>query len=493
VTNSSNTYSGGTTINAGVLKIQDSFSATSSALGTGPVTVNNGGTLGGGGAPASYVYGPTTVNGGGSIVPGDATNVTFQNGLTLNSGAGLLYNLNTAGIPNEGPTGGNDLITSTGNLTISTNIPVSIDPGASFGAGVYPLIQYGSLTNNSSGFSGWNADLLSAPVGLGAGQYDTLTFSNDVANSSIDLNVATSSSAPTLPKGGSATTVQPANTTINNSAVNNPVINILGGPGGNGGAGGPGNTGFYVARGLQPVAKAFSFGWIPLVFQLPPGTPYFVSSGIQVGDPNQTGIPISPNAPYTTNPPFNPPGTGQVSIGGNVVGAIYPAGTNPPSAAPDDWLPAYYLAPLIVVTDPPATPQPTYWGESYANPNGLTDIYLADQVGGEDELPGVLDSDAAGSDDKFDYQGSFLSLVQSDYPSITDLSQLSDAQWDEFDGSYGWDPSNDIAWSIDDVPDADYTVVGILPEPGSLSLLAIGSVGLMARRRRAKKIWGSGD
>jgi hypothetical protein len=246
-----------------------------------------------------------------------------------------------------------------------------------------------------------------------------------------------------------------------------------------------------MANGGLPVAKAFSFGWVPVVGQLAPGTPYFAPSGVQVGDPAQTGIPVSPNAPYTTNPPFNPPGTGQVSIGGRVVGAIYPAGTNPPSAAPDDWLPVFYLAPLIVVVDPPATPVPTYYGESFAPLPGLDGIYLADQVGGEDELPGELDSMAAGIDDQFDYQGSFLSLVQSDFPSITDLSQLTPGQWEDFDGSYGLDPFNNIAWSVDDIPDANYVVVGIgtgVPEPGTLGLLALGSTALLARRRRERKV-----
>jgi autotransporter-associated beta strand protein len=63
VTNANNTYSGGTTINGGMLLIDSGFGTTSSGLGTGPIVIN-GGTLW---AQGGYIFGQTTVNAGGSI------------------------------------------------------------------------------------------------------------------------------------------------------------------------------------------------------------------------------------------------------------------------------------------------------------------------------------------------------------------------------------------------------------------------------------------
>jgi autotransporter-associated beta strand protein len=60
-----NTYTGGTTINAGVLLANNS---TGSATGSGAVTINSGATLGGGGT-----VGAVTLNNGGIVSPGVAT------------------------------------------------------------------------------------------------------------------------------------------------------------------------------------------------------------------------------------------------------------------------------------------------------------------------------------------------------------------------------------------------------------------------------------
>jgi len=107
-------------------------------------------------------------------------------------------------------------------------------------------------------------------------------------------------------------------------------------------------------------------------------------------------------------------------------------------------------------------------------------------MNGEDLEPETLDTLGNGGDDQFNFQGSFLSLVQLSFPSITDLSQLTPDQWLDFDCSYGVDPANSIAWSVDDLANADYTVVarGAAPEPSALALLGAGLVGLAFFRRR---------
>ena len=74
----SNTYSGGTTINGGAVYAANgniystAAGSQNSATGVGPVTVNNGGTLGGssaGGAVGMPATGAVTVNNGGTLIP----------------------------------------------------------------------------------------------------------------------------------------------------------------------------------------------------------------------------------------------------------------------------------------------------------------------------------------------------------------------------------------------------------------------------------------
>ncbi len=80
-----NTYTGGTSIGDGLNPNSGKLIAantTGSATGTGPVTINRGGTLGGSG----FVAGPVTLHAGGTIAPGDPTTLTLQNNLLWDGG-----------------------------------------------------------------------------------------------------------------------------------------------------------------------------------------------------------------------------------------------------------------------------------------------------------------------------------------------------------------------------------------------------------------------
>jgi hypothetical protein len=173
---------------------------------------------------------------------------------------------------------------------------------------------------------------------------------------------------------------------------------------------------------------------------------------------------------------------------------VNPAG-NPVPPAGDDWLPAFTIAPVLFIVDPPATPVPTYYGESFDTglaplPITPSSIHLAlvENNGAEDGLATSDDSMANGADAKADYQGSFLSLVDSTpgYSGVTSLSQLGPSDWLNFDGSYGTDMTNDIAWAVEDDPDVDLDVVatGVVPEPTSFVVLGAGACGMLLRRRR---------
>jgi autotransporter-associated beta strand protein len=76
-----NTYTGGTTINAGTLLANNGTSG--SATGTGPVSVSLNGTLGGTGTVTS----PVTVANGGTLLGGDG--LTTGNGLKLSGNVSL--------------------------------------------------------------------------------------------------------------------------------------------------------------------------------------------------------------------------------------------------------------------------------------------------------------------------------------------------------------------------------------------------------------------
>lgn len=124
------TYSGNTYVNAGTLLINTAL--TNSAQ----VHVANGATLGGTGTISRAVI----VNGGGHIAPGASAGTLTVGSLVLNNTSVLDFELGS-------PIGINDLLNVTGALTLDGILNVS--PLSGFGAGVYRLINYGSLTANN--------------------------------------------------------------------------------------------------------------------------------------------------------------------------------------------------------------------------------------------------------------------------------------------------------------------------------------------------------
>ncbi len=139
------TYTGGTTINAGTLLVNNSAG---SALGSGPVNVT-GGTLGGGGTIGATV----TLQSGAHLAPGNSVGTITVSNLNLLAGSVLDYEFNGSG---------NDLTAVTGALSLTGTTWINLfaegtdDPFATEGS--YVLLSYGSIDGfTASSFSVQNA------------------------------------------------------------------------------------------------------------------------------------------------------------------------------------------------------------------------------------------------------------------------------------------------------------------------------------------------
>jgi autotransporter-associated beta strand protein len=172
-----NTYSGGTTLNGGVLAANaasafTSGSLTSSSTGTGTVNVNSGGTLAGTGGT-----GPVVVNSGGTITAGAGATSTSTPGVlsttaqTWNSGGTYVWKLNLSPSTAYSTSSVNSVNNSSGNmdallmsaLTINSTSMSQFDisvveqnsgtltPGTQFA-----IANVSSTTNNYSGSSAFN-------------------------------------------------------------------------------------------------------------------------------------------------------------------------------------------------------------------------------------------------------------------------------------------------------------------------------------------------
>jgi autotransporter-associated beta strand protein/T5SS/PEP-CTERM-associated repeat protein len=118
-----NTYTGGTTIGGGTLQVANT---SGSGTGSGAVSVQSGGRLGGGGTTvgsAGIISGLVTVQSGGRIAPGNSGPgvLNLAGGVTFNSGSNLDLELNSATLGS-----GYDQLKVTGTAALNGNLNVTL-------------------------------------------------------------------------------------------------------------------------------------------------------------------------------------------------------------------------------------------------------------------------------------------------------------------------------------------------------------------------------
>ncbi|MEZ5413893.1 MAG: autotransporter-associated beta strand repeat-containing protein [Opitutaceae bacterium] len=146
--NAANTYTGATTINEGTVRLGEGLSFTSTAITVGSgaslhldsdsgFTLDATQTLGGSG---TITGGLLTLGSGATLAPGSSPGtLTFTNGLTLDAGAILNFELGTA----------SDLIAVTGGTLTGPSagtVTLNLSDSGGFAAGTYTLFDYTSAT-----------------------------------------------------------------------------------------------------------------------------------------------------------------------------------------------------------------------------------------------------------------------------------------------------------------------------------------------------------
>lgn len=154
ITGNSNTYTGGTTVSAGALIVNNT---SGSATGTGTVSVGASGTLGGSG----IIAGVTDIS--GSLRPGNSIGtLTVENDLTWNGGVDWVFELGTASVSLAAASAGSDndflnLTNAGSDFLLGTGSSFTFNFANSGAEGWYKLVDWtGTTTFSASNFTATN-------------------------------------------------------------------------------------------------------------------------------------------------------------------------------------------------------------------------------------------------------------------------------------------------------------------------------------------------
>lgn len=176
VISGSNTYQGGTTVNTGTILVSNT---SGSGLGSGSVSVNTGGILGGKGA----FTGSVSVASGGTLAPGESIESLASGGVSFASGSKFAYEVSSSAALSAGA----DLQVVNGSLSLSGTVELTLtniagSPVAFAENTTFTLINYSGA---------WNSGLFT----LGGNQLaDGAVFSFNGQNWAIDYNATSGGS-----------------------------------------------------------------------------------------------------------------------------------------------------------------------------------------------------------------------------------------------------------------------------------------------------------
>ena len=264
-----NTYSGGTTVSAGQLNINNGGTATASAIGTGPLTLNNGVVIDNtSGADVTLQTANAETWGGNFSYAGSTNNFNTGTGqITMNGPVSINVSSNALIVGgNISDNGNNYQLTKTGNGALTLSVGNSFGGGLTLQSGLLNLGDANATGQGAFAIYGGSIDNVSGQTLQlsGPSAYTWGGSFNFVGTTNLDLNTMQIN----IPNGIGGMTLNVASNTLYTEGVianNNTTVTKTGGGTWDigGGAGGTESLGLIVSGGkviLEKSGQAISGG-----------------------------------------------------------------------------------------------------------------------------------------------------------------------------------------------------------------------------------------